>query len=164
MDLGRIQIRPALAADVPRLLAFIRELAEYERLSDHVTATEDDLRAELFGPRGNSEAFIAEVEGQAVGYAWIFANYSTFRGRSGIYLEDLYVQPEYRHRGVGKAVLAYLARLCRERGCVRLQWAVLNWNEPALRFYRSLGAAPVDDWTVYALDEEGLGRLAGEDR
>ncbi|HEX8904015.1 MAG TPA: GNAT family N-acetyltransferase [Longimicrobiaceae bacterium] len=153
-------IRPAAEGDVPLILRFVRELAEYERLAHEVVATEDGLRATLFGARPYAEVVIAEEDGQAVGFALFFHNYSTFLGRPGIYLEDLYVTLDARGKGVGRALLAHLARLAVERGCGRLDWSVLDWNEDAIRFYRSLGAVPKDDWTVYRLAGDALARLA----
>ncbi len=152
-------IRPAAPADVPTVARLIRALAEYERLADHVVLDEDRLREHLFGPRPYCEALIAEDAGTPVGFALFFHNYSTFLGRPGIYLEDLFVLPEYRGRGHGKALLAALARLALERGCGRLEWAVLDWNEPAIGFYKSLGAVPLDEWTAYRVTGEALERL-----
>src|SRR5207244_1073403 len=133
----------------------IRGLAEYERLAHVVDFDEDRLREHLFGARPFAEVLLAEDGGMVVGFALFFHNYSTFRGQPGIYLEDLFVRPEHRGKGHGKALLAALARLAVERGCGRLEWAVLNWNEPALRFYRALGAVPMDEWTDYGLTSEG---------
>lgn len=155
-------IRPAVEADVPLILRFIRELADYERLLHEVVATEDRLRATLFGARPAAEVVIAEADGQPVGFALFFPNYSTFLAQPGVWLEDLYVRPEARGRGAGRALLAHLARLARERGCGRLEWWVLDWNEPARRFYRSLGARTMDDWTVHRLAGPDLDRLADE--
>jgi GNAT superfamily N-acetyltransferase len=157
-----VTIRPADPGDVPLILRFIRELAEYERLAHEVVASEDGLRETLFGPRPYAEVVIAEVGGEPAGFALFFHNYSTFLGRPGMYLEDLYVRPEMRGRGTGRALLAHLARLAVERGCGRLEWWVLDWNEPAIRFYRALGAQPMDDWTVFRVAGDALQRLAGE--
>jgi len=154
-----ISIRPAVLADVPLVLRFIRELAEYERLGDHVVATEEALAATLFGQSPRAEVVFAMVDGAEAGFALFFHNYSTFLGRLGIYLEDLYVRPELRGRGVGGALLRHLAMLAAERGCGRLEWSVLDWNEPALAFYRSIGAKPVDGWTVHRLEGDALDRL-----
>lgn len=156
-----MSIRPATVADVPLILRFIRELAAYERLAHEVVATEDGLRDTLFGARPHAEVVIAEEGGEPAGFALFFHNYSTFLGRPGIYLEDLYVRPEMRGKGTGRALLAHLARLAVERGCGRLEWWVLDWNEPAIRFYRTLGARPMDDWTVFRVDGDALERLAG---
>ncbi|HEU0054223.1 MAG TPA: GNAT family N-acetyltransferase [Longimicrobium sp.] len=157
-----LSIRPATEADAPLILAFIRELAEYERLAHEVVATEDGLRETLFGARAYAEVLIAEVDGAPAGFALFFHNYSTFLGRPGLYLEDLFVRPEHRGRGVGRALLAHLARTAVERGCGRLEWWVLDWNEAAIRFYRSLGARAMDEWTVFRLTGDALGRLADE--
>ena len=159
-DSIRETVRAAIESEVPLILQLIRELAEFERLSEYVTATEADLRTALFGPRPFAEALMADVAAEPVGYALFYHDFSTFRGKPGIYLEDLYVRPQHRHRGIGKAFMRRLARICAERGCHRLEWSVLNWNEPALRFYRSLGAAPADEWTVYSMDGEALSKLA----
>ena len=157
-----VRIRAAAEADVPLILRFIRELAEYERLLHQVVATEDRLRETLFGARPAAEVVIAEDAGEPVGFALFFHNYSTFLAQPGIYLEDLYVRPAARDRGVGRALLAHLARLARERDCGRLEWWVLDWNESAIRFYRSLGAQPMSDWTVFRLTGGDLARLADQ--
>jgi GNAT superfamily N-acetyltransferase len=154
-------IRPATPADTPAICGLIRGLAEYERLSHVVALDENRLRAHLFGPRPFAEVLLAEEAGEVVGFALFFAHYSTFRGQANLYLEDLFVRPEHRGKGHGKALLAALARLALERGCGWLQWLVLDWNEPALRFYRALGAAPLDGWTVYRLTGEALRSLGG---
>lgn len=153
---GEVMLRPATEDDVPLILRFIRELAEYERLAEACVATEELVRETLFGAKRFAEVIIAEHEGEPAGFALFFHNYSTFLARPGIYLEDLYVRPELRGRGIGKALLARLASIARERNCGRLEWAVLNWNEPAIRFYRSLGALPQDQWSVYRLTGEAL--------
>ena len=155
-----ILVREASAADVALILAFIRELAEYERLSHEVVATEDGLRESLFGERPYAEVLIAEHDGSPAGFALFFHNYSTFLGRPGIYLEDLYVRPEFRGAGTGKKLLVRLARLARSRGCGRLEWWVLDWNEPSIGFYEKLGAVPMDDWTVYRVSGPALEDLA----
>ena len=157
-----ITIRPASETEVATILAFIRELAEYERLAHAVTATETDLRATLFGHQAYGHALFACIDERPVGFAIYFFNYSTFLGRPGLYLEDLYVRPEARGRGVGRRLLAYLARLAVERGCGRFEWSVLDWNEPAIRFYRSLGAEPASVWTLYRLSGAPLTALARE--
>jgi len=149
-------IRTAEASDVPVILGFIRGLAEYERLSDAVSATEADLRETLFGPRRYAEVLIGSFQGEPVGFALFFHNYSTFLGRPGIYLEDLFILPAMRGRGFGRALLTHLAALAVERRCGRLEWAVLDWNAPAIGFYRRLGAVPLDDWTVFRLTGEAL--------
>ena len=155
-----ILVREASAADVALILSFIRELAEYERLSHEVVATEDGLRESLFGERPYAEVLIAEHDGSPAGFALFFHNYSTFLGRPGIYLEDLYVRPEFRGAGTGKKLLVRLARLARSRGCGRLEWWVLDWNEPSIGFYEKLGAVPMDDWTVYRVSGPALEDLA----
>ena len=157
-----VRIRPAVEADVPLVASLIRELAEYERLAHAVDFDEALLRKHLFGERPYCEVLLAEDAGRVVGFALFFHNYSTFLGRPGIYLEDLFVEPAYRGRGHGKALLVALARLAVERGCGRLEWAVLDWNEPAIGFYRRLGARPNDDWTIFRLTGEALERLAAE--
>ena len=159
----RVDIRPATSADVPIVLRLIKALAEYERLTHEVVATETSVRETLFGSRPRAEAVIACVGGEPVGFAVWFHNYSTFVSRPGLYLEDLFVLPEWRGRGIGRALLRHLARIAVSRGCGRMEWAVLDWNEPAIRFYRSLGARSMDDWTVYRLTGEALARLASED-
>ncbi len=153
------RLRMARPEDVPTILRFVRELAGFERLLDRVTATEDDLRASLFGARPYAEVVVAETDGP-VGFALFFHNYSTFLGRPGIYLEDIYVAPEARGRGVGRALMRYVAKLAVERRCGRLEWAVLDWNGSAIAFYRSLGAEAMDEWTVYRLTGKSLERLA----
>lgn len=153
-------LRDATEDDVPLILRFIRELAEYERLPHEVVASEESLRETLFGPRRYAEVIIAEHSGDPAGFALFFHNYSTFLGRPGIYLEDLYVRPEMRGHGYGKALLARLAKLAVERKCGRLEWAVLNWNEPAIQFYRSLRALPQDQWQVYRITGKALADLA----
>lgn len=154
------QLRPATIDDVPLILEFIRALAEYERMLDDVVATEDMLRETLFGVRPAAEVILCFEGERPAGFALFFHNYSTFRGRPGIYLEDLYVRPEFRGRGYGKLLLATLARLCVERNCARLEWSVLDWNTPSIDFYKSLGAMPMDEWTVYRLTGEKLEQLA----
>ena len=154
------EVREASADDVPLILTLIGELAEYERLSHEVVATEGSLQEWLFGEKPVAEVLIAEHQGAAVGFALFFHSFSTFLGRPGIYLEDLYVRPAFRRRGTGKAMLVHLAKLARERGCGRLEWSVLDWNEPSIRFYQSLGAVAMDDWTVHRVAGEALDRLA----
>ena len=153
-------IRPAAEADVPLILQFIRELAHYERLLHEVVATEESLRETLFGARPYAEISLGYLADTPAALALYFHNYSTFLGRPGIYLEDLYVKEEFRGRGLGRAMLRHLARLALERGCGRLEWAVLDWNEPAIKFYERLGAVPMDEWTVYRVTGEALDRLA----
>ena len=155
-----LRIRNAAEADVPLILRFIRELAEYEKLPHECVATEEAVRSTLFGNPRFAEVLIAEVEEDAVGFALFFHNYSTFLARPGIYLEDLYVRPGYRGRGYGRALLARLARIATERHCGRLEWAVLTWNEPAIGFYKTLGARPLDEWIVFRLTGKELADLA----
>lgn len=155
-----IDIRAATEADVPLLLTLIRELATYERLADQVTATEDDLRRTLFGERPAAEALLATWDGQPAGMAIFFPNYSTFLARPGLYLEDLFVRPNLRRRGIGRALFVRLAKLAVERGCGRFEWAVLDWNAPAVAFYRSLSAIPMSEWTVFRLTGDALVRAS----
>ena len=155
-----ITIRAASPADTPLILQFINELAEYERLSHEVTASESDIRRDLFGENPRCFCDIAEDKGRPVGFALWFYNYSTFRGRAGIYLEDLFVKPDFRGGGAGKALLRRLAQRCVDADLGRLEWAVLNWNAPSIAFYDSLGASAKDDWTVRRLDGDALVRLA----
>ena len=157
-------IRAAFASDVPLILAFIRELAAYEKLADEVVATEDGLAATLFSGAPRAEVLIAEVDGAAVGFALFFHNYSTFLGQPGIFLEDLFVRPDVRARGVGRALLCRLAAIAGERGCGRLEWAVLDWNAAAIGFYERLGATPRKEWTTFRLAGTELARLAGTER
>ncbi|HEV7135967.1 MAG TPA: GNAT family N-acetyltransferase [Steroidobacteraceae bacterium] len=156
-----ITIRPATRADVPTVLEFIRELARYERLEHEVCASEAELAAALFGERRYAEVVFACSAGEPVGFALFFHNFSTFKGRPGIYLEDLFVRPQARGQGIGKRLLAHLARTAVERRCARLEWAVLDWNEPSIGFYRSLGAVPLDEWTTFRLTGDALALLAG---
>ena len=155
-----LSIRSAEERDAGLILDFIRELAAYERLAHEVVATQDDIARALFGPQPRAFADIAEWDGKPAGFALWFYNFSTFRGRHGIYLEDLFVRPEFRSRGLGKALLRHLARRCVAEGLPRLEWWVLDWNEPALRFYRSIGAVPMDEWTVQRVTGEALRELA----
>jgi GNAT superfamily N-acetyltransferase len=154
-------IRPATSADTPAVARLIRGLAEYERLSDKVTFDEGQLREHLFGPRPFAEVLLAEEGGAAVGYALFFHTYATFRGRPNVYLEDLFVESAHRGRGHGKALLCAVARVAVERGCGRLEWCVLNWNDAAMQFYRSFGAVPVGEWTTYWLAGDALTAAAG---
>ncbi len=153
-------LREARAEDCGLILALIRELAEYEKLSHEVVATEEVLRETLFGEHPRGEVVIGEFQGKPVGYALFFHNFSTFTGRPGIYLEDIYVKPEMRGRGYGKCLLTYVARLAIERKCSRMEWSVLDWNEPSIRFYRSLGAVAMDEWTVQRLAGSALDEVA----
>ncbi|MDE2219980.1 MAG: GNAT family N-acetyltransferase [Gammaproteobacteria bacterium] len=155
-----VTIRPAVPADTPLILRFIRALGEYERLSSEVVATEAALHATLFGARPYAEVALAYCDGECAGFALFFHNYSTFLARPGIYLEDLFVDPAYRTRGVGKALLQHLARLCVERGCGRLEWSALKWNRLAIDFYLGLGAVAMHEWCIYRLHGGPLQRLA----
>jgi GNAT superfamily N-acetyltransferase len=155
-------IRFADKDDAGLILRFIKGLAEYEKLSHEVTATEGLLRETLFGPRQIAEVIIGEYQGDAVAFALFFHNYSTFLGRPGIYLEDLFVKPEMRGHGFGKLLLAYLAKLATERKCGRVEWSVLDWNTPAIGFYQKLGAVAKDEWTVHRLTGQALDQLAKE--
>ena len=157
----QFQIRSATEADLPIILSLIRELAEYERAPDAVVATEAGLREVLFGSKPAAEVLLALEEGEPVGFAVYFFNFSTWLGRPGLYLEDLFVRPEKRGKGYGRALLERLAGIAQERGCGRMEWAVLDWNDPAIQFYRKLGAQPMDEWTVFRLTGEGITKLAG---
>jgi len=157
-----ISITPATPADVPDILRFIRGLAEYEKLSHRCIATEDDLRRTLFGDRPAADILIARLNDRPVGFALFFQSYSTFLAKPGIYLEDLFVLPEYRGRGVGKALLVQLARIARERDCGRLEWSVLDWNAPAIEFYQRLGATVMPDWRTCRMSPEDIAKLVGE--
>jgi GNAT superfamily N-acetyltransferase len=152
----------ATERDVPLILALIKGLADYEKLAHEVRATEEALRESLFGPHPAAEVVVAHAASERVGFALFFHNYSTFLGQRGLYLEDLFVLPEWRGRGAGRALLTYLARLAVERNCGRLEWTVLDWNEPAIRFYESLGAQAMENWTINRLTGHALSRLAAE--
>jgi len=156
------QIRPATPNDIPQILQFIRELADYEELTHEVTATEDLLHQHLFGARPVAECLIAELDHAPVAFALFFHNFSTFLGRPGIYLEDLFVRPAARGKGVGRALLTHLAKIAVERNCGRLEWSVLDWNAPAIGFYNKLGAKPMDEWTVMRVTGDALKNLASE--
>ena len=155
-----IAIRPAVPADAGLILAFIRELGEYEKLSHEVVADEAGLAAQLFGERPRAEVLIAEVDGAAAGFALFFHNFSTFVGKPGLYLEDLFVRPAFRGQGLGKRLMVRLARIAVERDCGRFEWSVLDWNTPAIDFYRSLGATGMDEWTVQRVSGDALRALA----
>jgi GNAT superfamily N-acetyltransferase len=155
------QIRTTTESDLAVILSLIRELAEYERAPDAVVATEAGLREVLFGAKRSAEVLLASEEQEPVGFAVFFHNFSTWLGRPGLYLEDLFVRPEKRGKGYGRALLERLARIAQERGCGRMEWAVLDWNDPAIQFYRKLGAQPMDEWTVFRLTGEGIAKLAG---
>ncbi len=158
---GSVTIRPATPADNTLILRFIRDLAEYEKLIDSVEASEADLAAALFGPHPRAFADIAEIDGEPVGFALWFYNFSSFVGRHGIYLEDLFVRPEARGSGAGKALLVNLARRCVDENLGRLEWSVLDWNAPSIAFYDSLGAAAMDEWIIRRMTGDALRRLAG---
>ncbi len=155
-----LSIRPARPSDRELIFALVRELADYEKLAHEVDATSADLERALFGPRPRVFCDIAEWRGEAAGFALWFYNFSTFRGRHGIYLEDLFVRPAARGKGIGKALLSNLARRAVKEGCARLEWWVLDWNEPSIAFYKSLGAKAMDEWTVFRLTDEALSKLA----
>ena len=155
-----IAIRNAARDDLDTIIAFIRALADYERLANEVRLDRETLAAHLFGPRPMAEVLIGEIDGTARGFALYFHNFSTFMGRPGIYLEDLFVEDAARGAGLGKALLARLAQIAVERDCARLEWSVLDWNAPSIAFYTSLGAKPMDEWTVYRLDGDALQALA----
>lgn len=163
----KFNLRPATPDDVPLILSFIRELADYEKLPDEVDATEALLREHLFGASPCAEVIIADVTESPgcppspAGFALFFRHFSTFRGRPGIYLEDLFVRAQFRGLGIGKALLVHLAKLARQRGCPRFEWSVLDWNTPAIEFYKRLGAVPMSEWTVFRVTGEALDRLAG---
>ncbi|GAA3472148.1 GNAT family N-acetyltransferase [Nonomuraea roseola] len=152
-------IRTATVQDVPEIIAMIRELADYEKALHEVRVTQEQLESALFGPSPALHALIAEQDGRVVGYTLWFLSFSTWRGTHGIYMEDLYVRPEARGGGHGKALMKELARICVERGYHRLEWSVLDWNQPTIDFYKSIGAVPMDEWTVYRLTDEPLRRL-----
>lgn len=155
------RVRRVRESDVPAVVGLVRELAEYERLLPEFRLTGERLRAALFAPHPALFGHVAEVDGEVVGFALWFLNYSTFRGTHGIYLEDLYVRPVHRGGGLGRALLAELAAECVRRGYARLEWSVLDWNDPAIGFYRALGAEPLDDWTMFRLTDEALAALGG---
>jgi len=155
------EIRTTTEADVPVILSLIRELAEYERAPDAVVATEAGLLEVLFGPKRSAEVLLALEKGEPLGFAVYFYNFSTWLGRPGLYLEDLFVRPAVRGKGYGRALLERLAQIAQERGCGRMEWAVLDWNDPAIQFYRKLGAEPMNEWTVFRLTADGIARLAG---
>lgn len=155
-----LTIRSATATDAALILAFVRELADYEKLLHEVEAREADIARDLFGEHPRVFCDIADWDGEPAGFALWFYNYSTFRGRHGLYLEDLYVRPPYRGQGIARALMRHLARRCVDEGLGRFEWWVLNWNEPAIRFYRSIGAAPMDEWTVQRVTGDALKALA----
>src|SRR6266699_1923702 len=155
-------IRPATSGDVPVILELIRALATYERAPNDVTATENGLVEVLFDEKPSAEVLLAFENETAVGFAVFFHNFSTWLGRPGLYLEDLFVRPEHRGKGYGRALLVYLAGIARDRGCGRMEWAVLDWNAPAIDFYKKLGAAPLEEWKIFRLTRDGIAKLAAE--
>ncbi len=162
-DSPALILRSATAADVPHILAFIRELAEYEKLAHEAVADEVRLATQLFGEHPAAEVVIAEVDGQPAGFALFFHNFSTFLGQRGLYLEDLYVRPQYRGLGLGRRLMVHLAQVAVARGCGRFEWSVLDWNTPAIAFYHNLGASPLDEWTVQRVSGDALRALAARD-
>ncbi|KRA53971.1 hypothetical protein ASD77_04870 [Pseudoxanthomonas sp. Root65] len=163
MDTPAISLRPATRADIPQILAFIAGLAEYEKLAHEAVATPALLEQHLFGPRPAAEVVIADVDGQPAGFALFFTSFSTFLGQPGLYLEDLFVLPHHRGLGLGKRLMVHLAQLAVSRGYGRFEWSVLDWNEPAIRFYRRLGAVGLDEWTVQRVTGDALQALARGD-
>ncbi len=161
---NKIIIRKAKAKDVKQIFTFIKELAKYEKLSKDVVATEKLLKSNLFGKRKFAEVLIAEFNGKDAGFALFFHNFSTFVGKPGIYLEDIYVRENLRNNGIGKALLIELVKLAKERNCGRIEWSVLDWNEPSIKFYKKLGAKPMEDWTVFRLTEIQFDKLTGKKR
>jgi GNAT superfamily N-acetyltransferase len=161
-DASNVTIAPATAADIPAILDFIRKLAEYEKLSDSVAATESDLHEHLFGPSPAAEVILARIAAKPVGFALYFTTFSTFLGRPGIWLEDLFVLPEFRHRGIGRLLLRHVAATAVKRNCGRLEWSVLDWNEPAIQLYRKLGAVAMSEWMIQRVTGDALLRLAGK--
>jgi len=164
IDSAKFEIRPATVTDVPIILQLIQDLATYERAPNDVTATEEQLVDVLFGEKPAAEVLLAFEGEMPVGFAVFFHNFSTWLGRPGLYLEDLFVKPEMRGKGYGRALLVDLAKIARERGCGRMEWAVLDWNDPAIQFYRKLGAKPMDEWTVFRLTTGGIAKLAESQR
>jgi len=162
MKTSDLVIRPATVADIPVILELIRELATYERAPNAVTATKTQLADVLFGPRPAAEVLLAFEEEMPVGFAVFFHNFSTWLGQPGLYLEDLFVRPERRGKGYGRALLVHLAKIAHDRGCGRMEWAVLDWNEPAIEFYKKLGATPLDEWKIFRLKRNGIAKLAAK--
>ena len=160
--MSALSIQPATPGDIPVILQLIRELAEFERLLDEAVATEERLRTELFGERPCAEVAMARVDGEVVGFALYFQNFSTFLGKRGIYLEDLFIRQPHRGRGYGEALLRHLARICVERGYGRLEWSVLDWNQRAIDFYKSLGAQPMNEWTTFRVTADALQKLGSQ--
>ena len=158
--MSALRIDPAIEADIPLLLSFIRELADFEQRAHEAVASAALLKRHLFGARPVAEAVIARIDAQPVGFALFFHTFSTFLGKPGLYVEDVYVNPEFRSQGIGKALFVHLARLAKERGCGRMEWSVLVWNERAIEFYKNLGAVPLNEWTHYRLSGPALETLA----
>ena len=161
-DTRGFQIKSATESDVSVILSFVKKLARYERLLHEVVATKELLRETLFGKRRTAEVVIGYLETKPVGFVLFFHNYSTFLGKPGLYIEDLFVDEDYRRRGYGRALLLHVARLAKQRGCGRLEWSVLDWNQPAIDFYKKLGALPMNEWTVFRVAGKSLDELAGE--
>ena len=162
MKVNEIRIRKATEKETPIIWSLIKEIAEYEKLSHEVTATEEKIRETLFGSKSYAEVIIAEYENEPVGQALFFHNYSTFLAQPGIYLEDLFVRPKFRGKGIGKALLKSLVKIAEERNCARVEWVVLNWNKPAIDFYKNLGAVPMDEWTTYRLTSDKYENLLND--
>ncbi|MGL5380629.1 GNAT family N-acetyltransferase [Clostridium sp.] len=158
-SIKNFKLRETTIDDVPLILSLIKDIAEYEKMSNEVIATEETLRKSVFEDN-RAEVVIAELNGEAIGYALYFYNFSTFVGRSGLYLEDIFIQPHVRGMGIGKEIFKFLGRIAKEQGCKRMEWTCLNWNEPSIKFYKSLGAIPMDEWTVYRLTEEYIDKLS----
>ena len=157
----QLTLRAAVASDCPLVLSFIRDLASYEQLMAEFQATEEKLNATLFSERPSAECVLAFADGAAAGFAVFYTNYSTFLAKPGLYVEDLFVKPTFRKKGIGRALLAHVAGLANERGCGRVEWTVLDWNEPAIEFYKTFGAAPMDDWRLCRISGEALKKFAG---
>jgi GNAT superfamily N-acetyltransferase len=162
MNTSSLQIRPAVETDVSTILGLIRELADFERLAHEVVASEPLLRETLFGSRPGAEVLLAQVADEVVGFALFFPNFSTFLGRPGLYLEDLYIRPKFRGQGYGEQLLRHLAGICAERGYGRFEWSVLDWNQRAINFYKGLGAKAMDDWTMFRVTGDALTKLGSE--
>jgi len=158
-SIENLKIRETSEEDCNLILSFIKEIAEYEKLSDEVVATEEILKESIFN-NNRAEVVIVELEGKAIGYALYFYNFSTFNGKSGLYLEDLFIKKEFRGRGIGKEVFKFLVKKAKKEDCKRMEWSCLDWNEPSIKFYKSLGAVPMDEWTVYRLTEKEINRLS----
>ncbi|MFU7514222.1 GNAT family N-acetyltransferase [Clostridium sp. HCS.1] len=158
-NIENLKIRETTEEDCSLILSLIKEIAEYEKMSDQVVATEESLKESIFRNK-RAEVVILELNGEAVGYALYFYNYSTFIGKSGLYLEDIFIKKEFRGKGIGKEVFKFLIKKAKEEGCKRMEWTCLNWNEPSIKFYKSLGAVPMDDWTIYRLTEKEINKLS----